>query len=148
MAVIAVVTAGDVSRVLAGRRDTVMAGAAGTHHLCVIHGSHWRKHIGVVAVFADIRRLHVCQILASGFDAVVAANAVTRDVHVVKGRRSPAERGVTVVARVVAGDMSWVFAGRDDAIVTGTAGTNYLRVVDGKHRHKHIGVVAVFADNA
>ena len=52
---------------------------------------------------------------------------------------------MTVVAGIATRNMRWMFTGRDHAIVTGAADTDYLRVVNGKHGHEHIGVMAVFA---
>ena len=78
----------------------------------------------------------------------MAADAVTRDVYMVEIRWAPGDRGVTVVASIVAGNVSRMFAGRHDAVMTGTANTNYLRMVDSKNRHEYIGVMAVLADIA
>jgi len=43
-----------------------------------------------MAVLTNIGRLHVRRILAGGIGAVVAARAITRDVHVIKIGRNPA----------------------------------------------------------
>ena len=53
---------------------------------------------------------------------------------------------MTIVAGIAARDMGRVLAGRRDAIVTGAAGTRYLRVVDRVHGREPVGVMAVFAD--
>lgn len=55
---------------------------------------------------------------------------------------------MAVLAVVAAVDMRWVFAGRRHAIMTGTAGAEYLRVIDGKYRGPDVGRVAVLADVA
>lgn len=55
---------------------------------------------------------------------------------------------MTVVAVVAACNVRRVFPGRRDAVVTGSAGSNYLRMIDGKHRQKGEGAVTVFADIA
>ena len=84
MAVITVVIARQVSRILAGRGHAVMARAAGTHYLGVVNGKGRRPYIRVVAVFADIARLNVRGALARGFRAVVATEAVASDIHVIE----------------------------------------------------------------
>ena len=40
MAVLAVVTARDVCRVFAGRREAIVTGAAGAEYLCVVDGQY------------------------------------------------------------------------------------------------------------
>ena len=146
MTVVTIIAAGDVRRVFSGCSDAVMTGTAGPGYLCMVDRIGRRPHIAVVAVLADIRGLYVCQILASGFDAVMAAEAVARDIHVIECRGSPGNRRVTIVAGIVAGDVRRVFADCDDAVMTGAADADDMRVVDGKCGHEHIGVVAVFAD--
>ena len=61
----------------------------------------------------------------------MAADTVTGDVHVVECCRTPGDRGVTIVAGIVARDVCRVFAGSRDAIVTGTTNSDDLRMVDG-----------------
>jgi len=103
-------------------------------------------HIAVVAVLADIRRLYVCQVLAGGVYAVVAAEAVARNIHVIECRRPPGNRRMTVITGIVTGDVCRVFAGCGDAVMAGATDADDVCVVNGKHRYEHIGVVAVFAD--
>jgi len=148
MTVVAIVAAGDVCWMLARRCQAVMTGAASANDLRVIDRDSRRPHIAVVAVFADIGRLYVCQILAGGFHAVMATDAVAGNVHVIEVRRPPGDCGVTIVTGVVAGDVSRVFAGCGNAIMTGAADADDLRVVNSKYGHKNIGAVAVFADVA
>ena len=73
-----------MGRALPGCICTVMAGATTTQNLGVIDGHHGRKHIGRVAVLADVRRLHVGLILADGIRTVVTADAVTSDIYVIE----------------------------------------------------------------
>jgi len=148
MTVIAVVTAGDVRRVLAGRDDAVVTGSARTEDLCVIDGVGRRPNVAVVAVLTDIARLYMCLGLACCFDTVVAAEAVADDANMVECGRTPGVRGVAVVTGIAAVDVRRVFARCCDAVVAGTAGANDLRVVDRKRRREHVGGVAVFADVA
>ena len=78
----------------------------------------------------------------------MAAHAVAGDIDVVECGRPPRDGGMTIIAGIVAGNVSWVFADSDVAIMTGAALTNNLRMVDGKYRRENIRVVAVLADFA
>lgn len=148
MTIIAIIAACNVRRVFTRRSEAIVTGAAGAGDLCMVDKVGWRPDIRVVTVFANIGCLNMCQVLAGCFRPVVAADAVTCDVDVVKNRRSPGDRGVAIVTSVVAGDVGRVLANRCDTIVTRATHTHNLSVVDGKHRREHIGVVAVFADVA
>ena len=53
---------------------------------------------------------------------------------------------MAIVAGIAACDMCWMFACRNDAIMTAVAGTDDLRVVNGEDRRKYVGVVAVLAN--
>jgi len=148
MAQTAVLRGIEVTRVLAGRYCAVVAGGTGSKHLIMVHGGHWFPDGRVVAVLADVGRLHMQRALAGSFGAVVAAEAVVHDVDVVEVRRYPGDGGVTIIAIVTAGDVGRVFASRSNAVMAGAAGTNDLGVVNGKHGHPHIAAVAVFANVA
>jgi len=87
MTVIAVIAAGDVRRVLAACNDAVMTGAARAQHLRVVDRENRRPHIAAVTVLANIARLYVRGALARGFGAVVAAEAIARDVDMIEIRR-------------------------------------------------------------
>jgi len=53
---------------------------------------------------------------------------------------------MAVITVVAAGDVSWVLARCYDTIMTGTASTDYLRVVHGESRHPDVRIMAVFTD--
>jgi len=53
---------------------------------------------------------------------------------------------VTVVAIIATGDMRWVLACRNDAVVTGAASADDLGVVHGECWNPDIGIVTVFAN--
>ena len=55
---------------------------------------------------------------------------------------------MTVVAIDATGDVRRILAGCSDAVMTGPACAEYLRMVNCKHRRKNIGCMAVFADIA
>lgn len=84
VAVITVIAAGDMVRVFSDGCHAVMAGPTGTEHLRVIDHCDRSEHIARVAVLANIRRLNVCCRFADGVGAVVAVEAITHDIDVVK----------------------------------------------------------------
>jgi len=145
VAIVASVAAGDVRQILAGGCDTVMAGTARPDNLVVIDHHRWREDIGGVAVFADSCCLNVGWVLADRFRTVVTANTIAGDIDVIEIRRQPADRAVTVVAGVAAAYVSRVLTRCSNAIVTGTAGTNDLCVVDSDNRHPNGRAMAVLA---
>ena len=148
MAVVTVVAAGNMGRVFSGRCQTVVAGTAGTQNLCVINSVSGNPNITVVAILTDIRCLYVCQVLAGRFNAVVATGAIPGNTHVIEVRRAPGDARVTIVTGIAAGDMRWMFASCDDAVVTRIARTDDLCVIDGEGRGKNVRVVAVLANIA
>jgi len=129
VAVIAVVAAGDVRRMFAGRGIAVMTGKTGSEHLRVIDHVRGRPDHVVVAVLADIRRRDVRGVLAGRVGAVMAADAVTRDVHVIEVRRYPGDRRVAIVAIISTRNVRGVFASRGIAVMTGKTGSEYLGMV-------------------
>ena len=87
MAVVAIIAAGDMRRVLARRNNAIVAGAAGSNNLGVVHRESWNPDIGVMAVLANFCSQNVRRVLAGRFDAVVAAYAIAGDANVIKIRR-------------------------------------------------------------
>ena len=70
------------------------------------------------------------RVLAGRVGAVVAADAVARDIHVIEVGREPGDGCMAVVAVVAARDVRRVLARGSVAVVTGEAGSEHLRVVD------------------
>ncbi len=144
--VVAVVAAVYVSRMLAACCDAVMTGVAGAYDLGVINRKDGRKHICAVAVLADIGGLNVRRAFTRGFDAIMAVDAIARDIDVIEIRRQPASCRMTIVAGVTTGNVVWILAHGRKPIVTRTTCSRYLRVIDRVCRRESIGVVAVLAD--
>ena len=82
-----------------------MAGGAGADDVGVIDAGDRDPAAGAVAVLADGVGLDMGGVLAGGFGAVVAADAVAGDVAVVEHCAAPAAGVMAVVAAVVTGDM-------------------------------------------
>jgi len=118
MTVITIVTAVYVRRMLAARRNTIMTGATRANHLRMVHEIGRRPYIGVVAIFADIAGLNVRKRLAACFRAIVATDAIARNIHMVEIGRPPANRRVTIVTGVTAVYVCGVLAGCREAVMT------------------------------
>ena len=143
MTIVAVVTACDVRWILARRRNPIMARAASTQYLRVVNCKRRREYVGRVTIFAGICRLNMVWGLASGFDTVVTVETIARNVDVIEVGRQPSSCGMAVVAIVAGGYVGWVLTGRRDTIVTRTARTEHLRVIDRIGGRKNVRVVAV-----
>ena len=146
MAIVTVVAAVHMRRVLAGGRNTVVTGTACADDLCVIDGKCGSKDIGRMAVLTDIGRLDMRQVLTFGFGAIVAIEAAARDVDVVEVRGQPANRRVTVITIIAAGYVCRVLANCRDAVMAGATGSYHLCVINRSGRLKSSRAVAVFAD--
>lgn len=79
----------------------------------------WREDDVVMTIFANIAGLDMRGILAYRIVTVVAAETVVAYVGVIKCRRSPASRRMTVITRVAAAYVGRMFARSSRAIVTG-----------------------------
>ena len=145
VAVVTGITAIDMRRVLARRRNAVMAGAAGAEDLCVVDGKYRREHVGVVAVLTDIRRGYVRRGLPRCFHPVMAVDAIADNVHVIEVRGDPSGRCMTVVASIATCNVVRVLPCRRESIMTRSAGTGYLRMVDRIRGCERGRVVAVLA---
>ena len=84
MTVIAISATGNVCRVLACGYYAVMARAASSEYLCMVYRVNRHPDIRVMAVFTNISRLNVREVLAGGFDAVVATDAITNDARMIE----------------------------------------------------------------
>ena len=82
-----------------------------------------------MAVLADIGRRDVGRALAGCLGAIVAADAVARNIRMIEVSWNPGHGRVAVIAIIAARDVSRVLAGRRVAVMTGNAGSEYLRVV-------------------
>ena len=112
----------------------------------MVDSKHGCPHIARVTVFANIARLHVRGAFARGFGAVVATEAVARNIDMIEVRWQPGNGCMAIVAIVAAGDMRRVFSSCRNTVMTGTAGTGYLCVVDSNGGRPDIGVMAVLAN--
>lgn len=99
-----------------------------------------------MAIFADIAGLYVRRRLAGCIRAVMAIDAIARDIDMVEVRWQPGHRRVTIVAVIATGNVGRVLAGRDVAVMATAAGPDYLRVVNNRDRTENIRIVAVLAD--
>jgi len=105
-------------RILADSRDTVMAGATRSQDLRVIDNEGRCPYIRRVAILTNDRRRDMCRALTGRLHAIVAADAITRDIDVVEIGGQPSGRRMAVVTIVAARNMGRVLAGSNNAIVT------------------------------
>lgn len=89
MAIVAIVTAGDMRRVFARCRGAVVAGRAGANDVCVIDGPDRLPGRGTMTVLADVRCVYVARVFSGNVYIVVATKAVPADVGVVEDGWNP-----------------------------------------------------------
>lgn len=87
-----------------------------------------------MAVLADVGRRDMRRVFAGRVGAIVAANAIARDVGVIKICREPGDRCMAIVAVVAACDVCRVLARSCIAVVACIAAAKHLRVIDGEYR--------------
>ena len=87
-----------------------------------------------MAVLTDIRRIHMRGVLAGGVSAIVATEAVSRDIGVVEDGRYPERAGMTVIALFARNNVARRFAGCPYSVVAGTAASRHCRVVHVRDR--------------
>ena len=130
MAIITRVTAGDVIRAFTLRNSVVVTGAAGTYYLQMINAYYRFPTGGAMTVFTHVRGIDVTGPLAFGCRAVVATGTVRSGQVVIKICRRPGKRRVTVLTIVTADNVAGMFTGGSTAVVTSSARTLHLEVVD------------------
>jgi len=136
----------EVPGVLAVRGCAVVTGRARAENLCVVNVQYRLPNIRRVAVFTNVCRKNVLRVLARRNSAVVTADAVTGYVRMIEICGQPGDGGVAVVAIIAARDMRRMLSCCGDAIMTGAAATQNLRVVDSHRRYPHRHAVAVLTD--
>lgn len=87
--VITAVIARNVRRMFAGRRYAVVAGAAGTQHLRVIHGIGRGEDARIVAILANTGCLYVRRAFANRVNTIVAARTVVQNADMIEIGRPP-----------------------------------------------------------
>ena len=136
----------NVRQAFTGGNRTIVAGAADADNLGVIDVVSRCPDDPVMAVLANIGGLYMRQVLAGRYRAVVTINAITADIDMIKVRRQPGLGNVAIITRIGTGDMRWIFAGRNGAIVAGATGTDDLRVIDNGRWKPQCVAMAVFAN--
>ena len=87
-----------------------------------------------MAVLAHSSGLNMRYIFASCVRAVMAAGAISGNARMIEVGGRPGDRSMTIIAVVATRQMSRVFSGCSDAIVTRAATAEYLRMVHGVGR--------------
>ena len=117
MTVVAGVTACDVRRVLACCRCAVVTGRARTNYLCVIYPIGGREHHRVMAVVASIASRYMVEVFTNRIRTIVTAEAITRDIGVVKVCRYPGCRRMAIITGITTGNVRWIFSCRNCAVM-------------------------------
>ena len=91
MAVVTVVTTGDVRRIFACRHDAIVTAGAGPQDLRVIDCNCRNPDIRCVTIFADVAGIDMRRVFARCLDTVVAINAVAGNVYVIEIGRQPGD---------------------------------------------------------
>ena len=146
VAVIAVVTAAYMFRVLTRRDRAVVTGTADSDDLRMVHHVGRRKHHVVMAVLTNIAGLNVFNVLAKCIGTVMAAKAIIRDVDMIEIGWYPGLRCVAIITGIAARDMQQVFSGCSDAVMAGIAGADNLCVINSVCWRKNYVVVAILAE--
>lgn len=87
MTVVAGITAGYMSWMLARGDNAVVTAVAGADNLCVVHREDRCKDVGIVTVLANITGLNVRQVLTNRLDAVMTVNTTSGDIQMVEVSR-------------------------------------------------------------
>ena len=117
VAFVAFVNRDEVLAIRARCSNSIMAGRTYADYLVVIDSGRGRPGRRRMAAFANVTGIHVIGTLARRFCAVVALDTVSDDTHVIEICRNPGHSCMAVIAVITAGDMGWVFAGRDQAVM-------------------------------
>ena len=148
VAIVAIVAARDMGRVLADRRGAVVARSTGADHLSMVDRECRYPGVRRVTVLAHDAGLDVVGGFAGCVRAVVTTRTVTRDVEVVEVRGQPAGCRMAVLAVFAACNMCRSFARRDRTVVAGSARPDNLCVVDRKSRNPNVRVMAILTNVA
>ena len=148
VAVIAGIAAGDMIRVLTWCREAVVTRTANSYHLRVVDGVDGREYIAIVTVLANVCCLNMRHVLAGSVSIVMTAGAIGGNVDVIEIRRCPASGRMTVVTAIACIQVRRSLATGRAAVVARTTGADNLGVINGKHRCKYVGRVAILADIA
>ena len=112
MAVIAVIAARNMFRILSERDRAVMAGSASSNDLGVIDGHDRLKESNAVAILANVSRRNMILSFTRSTGSIVATSTIIRNACVVKRCRQPCACRMAIIAVVATGYVRRVFAGR------------------------------------
>jgi hypothetical protein len=142
VAIIAGILACDVICGLASGGHAIVATGAGAPHFEMIHLGGGNPKGRAVTGLTVTGAADVTGVFAGCLYAVMTALAITCDSGMVKIRRGPGICRMTVVTRVLAGDVVGILARGNDAIVTTGAGTLHLKMIHPGYRHPEAGGMA------
>ena len=123
----------NVGSTFAFGNHTIVAAFTGANHLRVIDQRiNWNPSQGIVAGLAFLTGIDVCGRLTTGTGTVMAANTGGRpNGAVIEGGYQPCRYQMAGITRLRRHHMCSAFALRNSTVVTGFAGTQYLRMIHG-----------------
>ena len=116
--------------IFSGRKRPIVAGGTRTQHLRMVNPCRWYPHPCSVTIFTNVGCQYVILIFAGRVCTVVAANAISGNVRVIKISGHPSYGCVAIVAVIPAADMRRVLTDRNGAVMTGRADADNLRVIN------------------
>ena len=121
MAIIALVSAGNMSSVFPCCCDAVMTRSASAQNLHMVDNDCRFEGDGVVAVFANIGRRNMHRALSRCRHAIVAGYTIADNSLMVEYRRDPCAYVMAVIALVARGDVRRCFSGGLNTVVAAIA---------------------------
>lgn len=91
MAIVAVIATCNVCGIFPRRHYAVVTRTAAAENLSVVDSEWWYPEIGCVAVLTDFGAVDVRSVFAGCFSAIVAVDAIARDIQVIKIRGQPGD---------------------------------------------------------
>lgn len=145
VAIIAIVTAGDMRQMFAGCDYAVVAEGATSQYLRMVYDISGRPDDVVMTILADVSCLNMQRTLTLFVDTVVTIHAVAGNIDVIEVCGCPGKRRVAIIASGAACDVVCILAGRSGAVVASTTAAKNLCVIDLVSRVPYGGVMAVGA---
>lgn len=146
VAVAAGVLAGNVVGGLARGGHSIVTVGTGSHHLKVIYPDYRDPQSRAMAGLTDAGRLDMELVLAGSFHAIVASLAITKDTHVIEGRRQPGAGRMASITGVVTGNVVHRLALGNHAIVTGGTVALHFEMIHLDYRCPERGAMTGFAN--
>ncbi len=115
---------------LAFSYHTIVTTAAGASNRIVIKARQRQPASVAMTIIADIRRKHMRGVLAIGYSAIMATEAITTNTSMIIYGASPAKCAVAIVANITTLNMPRMFTGCGHAIMTTLTTTGNRKMIN------------------